>query len=80
MEITISKWGNSLGFRIPSVIAKELSLKPGDVAKYVVHNNNMTITFPHKQPVTLNKLFEHYHGDYHPKEVYWGEPEGNEIW
>ena len=28
-EITISKWGNSLGFRIPSNIVKSLNLKEG---------------------------------------------------
>ena len=29
METVIKKWGNSLGIRIPSLIAKDLSLKEG---------------------------------------------------
>lgn len=29
-EVMISKWGNSLGFRIPSNIVKSLKLKEGD--------------------------------------------------
>ncbi|MBQ9045917.1 MAG: AbrB/MazE/SpoVT family DNA-binding domain-containing protein [Oscillospiraceae bacterium] len=29
--ITLSKWGNSLGLRIPAGIAKTLDLSPGDV-------------------------------------------------
>ena len=29
-QIMISKWGNSLGFRIPANIVKELKLKDGD--------------------------------------------------
>lgn len=29
-EVTISKWGNSLGFRIPNNIVKSLKLKEGE--------------------------------------------------
>lgn len=30
IEVTISKWGNSLGFRIPNSIVKSLKLKEGE--------------------------------------------------
>lgn len=42
MEAVVKKWGNSLGIRIPSLMARELSLKDGsyvdinDIGKEIV--------------------------------------------
>ena len=42
MEVTISKWGNSLGLRIPALIVKEMDLQAGDRLAYTVANKNAT--------------------------------------
>ncbi len=33
-----------------------------------------------KKSKGLAKLFEGYHGDYKPKFVNWGKPQGKEVW
>jgi antitoxin MazE len=33
METVLTKWGNSLGVRIPALIVKELSLKNGSIVE-----------------------------------------------
>jgi antitoxin MazE len=41
METVLTKWGNSLGLRIPCSIAKELSLKNGSVIEIKEKGNKI---------------------------------------
>lgn len=43
-EVMISKWGNSLGFRIPSNIVKSLKLKEGDKLSLKELENSFNVT------------------------------------
>ncbi len=43
MKATIQKWGNSLGIRIPSHMAKDLSLKNGSSVEILEEDNRIVI-------------------------------------
>lgn len=42
--ITVSKWGNSLGLRIPALAAKTLNLAAGDVMRLELEGNAIRLT------------------------------------
>ena len=78
MEALVKKWGNSLGIRIPHLIARELSLKEGSRIDITDRGNEIVIT-----PVRKSKLSEMVskinEQNLH-KEITTGEPAGKEIW
>ncbi len=43
MKTNIQRWGNSLGIRIPSAIAKKLSLHPGIIIEIKIENDRMVM-------------------------------------
>ena len=51
MKATIQKWGNSLGIRIPSYMAKGLSLEKGSSVEILEEENRIII-----QPKTKKNL------------------------
>ena len=85
MQLTVAKWGNSLGIRIPAAIAEALSVKSGDKVSYELSGNTMVIK---KEPSTA-ELFEAFYGkplsmltekDLGPGgELDWGNNVGGEI-
>lgn len=83
MDITISKWGNSTGIRIPAAIVKTYNLQSGDTLTCNIEGNKMIFSLPENKKnnkISMEALFKDYHGDYQPAETDWGKPEGNEIW
>ena len=49
MNTTISKWGNSLGIRIPNIATKHWSLKNGDILDIEIHEDEIVIKKPRKK-------------------------------
>ena len=43
MEIVVKKWGNSLGFRIPSLWAKDNNVKNGSKIEVIAEKGKMVI-------------------------------------
>ena len=78
MEAVVKKWGNSLGIRIPNLIARELSLKDGSYVDINEDKKKIII-----MPVKKNRLSEMLNGineqNLHA-EIETGEPVGKEIW
>jgi antitoxin MazE len=78
MEAVVKKWGNSLGIRIPNLIARELSLKDGSCVDINDVRKKIIIT-----PIKKNRLSEmvskinkqNLHA-----EIETGKPVGKEIW
>lgn len=83
MEIAISKWGNSLGIRLPKAAVDKLKLSEGDKIEYSVSGAKMILT----KARTTKSLFEEYYnkpydkisdfGD--AKEIEWGDDIGKEA-
>lgn len=77
MQTTVQKWGNSLGFRIPSLWAKENDVKSGSKIEFIVENGKMII-FPPKR--TLDDMLAMVTEENIHAEVSTGTAIGNEEW
>jgi len=75
----ISKWGNSLGLRIPKIAVEALDLSDNDIVS-IETKGNLIVIKPTKKQLTLEKIFEDWDGS--PYDSYdWGNlislPGGN---
>jgi len=78
MEAVIKKWGNSLGIRIPSIMAKDLSLKDGSHVEIRDEEDRIVIIPSHKE--NLKDLLGKVTKSNLHNEIDTGSPVGNEIW
>jgi len=78
MEAVVQKWGNSLGIRIPSLIARELSLKNGSVVD--INENGKEINIKPLNKMNLSEMLSAVNENNIHDEVDWGKPVGKEIW
>jgi antitoxin MazE len=77
---TVSRWGNSLGLRLPKPVAKATGLKAGSkVAIAAVEDGMITITPVHKRPsYKLEDLLSQVTECNRHTEIDWGGDVGNE--
>ncbi len=78
MKATIQKWGNSLGVRIPSMMAKDLMLEHGSEVELIEEDNRIIIQ-PQRGP-RLEELLEAINESNIHEEVKTDGPRGNEAW
>ena len=78
MKATIQKWGNSLGVRIPKVMADDLKLQNGSEVE-LLEDADKIIIQPHRNP-NLNDLLSAINEDNLHGEADSGDPTGKEIW
>ena len=78
MKVTIQKWGNSLGLRIPSVVAKDLLLENGSEVELLKEADRIVIR-PSKE-YRLSDLLEQISDSNLHEEVDSGFAQGNESW
>lgn len=79
MRTQVSKWGNSLGVRIPKAYAEEVGLSEGATVEVKLSGRKLILT-PAQQAYELEALVagitpENRHG-----ETDWGKPIGKEPW
>lgn len=79
MTIKITRWGNSLGIRIPKQIAEQAQLDEGDEIEISREENRLIIT-PQKNKYTLEELLDGMTDEHLHSEVDWGESMGREQW
>ncbi|MCR5451266.1 MAG: AbrB/MazE/SpoVT family DNA-binding domain-containing protein [Lachnospiraceae bacterium] len=60
MNVAVSKWGNSLGIRVPAIIAETLGLKAGDQVDFEVKDDGMFMK--KKQAQSTSQMFEEFYG------------------
>jgi len=78
METIIKKWGNSLGVRIPNLMAKELSLKEGSVVE--IKNEENKIIIKTKQKNSLADMLKNINESNLHNEFNTSTPMGKEVW
>ena len=79
MHTSIDKWGNSLGVRIPSLLAKKLGIKVGTSIEVDIIDDKLIIS-KKEETETLEMLLngitkDNIHVDYLKDEA-----KGNEVW
>jgi antitoxin MazE len=75
----VSKWGNSLGLRLPKSVAREARLDEGDTVDVSVDNGTIVIR-PSRPRCSLNELVRRITPKNRHDERDWGGPLGNEVW
>lgn len=60
--VTLTKWGNGQGIRIPQTIVKMLNIGIGDQLEMEVKDNTIVLTPYKSKKTTLESLFESYDG------------------
>ena len=78
MEAVIRKWGNSLGIRIPNIIAREYSLKDGSFVN--INDTGREITIKPIKKNKLSEMLEQINEHNIHEEIKTTGPVGNEIW
>jgi antitoxin MazE len=78
METVVKKWGNSLGIRIPNLIARELSLKDGSCVD--INDNRKKIIITPIQKSRLSEMVSKINKQNLHAEIETGGPVGKEIW
>ena len=59
MKLAVSKWGNSLGIKLPESVIAALSIKDGDVIEYKLIDNKLVL---YKEKTT-KEIFEEFYGN-----------------
>lgn len=81
MQVTIQKWGNSQGIRIPKAFLEALGMVENDIVELNRVDDNIVITkVKEKKELTLDDIFGNYDGEYAAEEFDWGSPVGKEVW
>jgi antitoxin MazE len=78
METVIKKWGNSLGIRIPNLIAREFSLKDGSCVE--IKNAGNEIVIKPRKKAALSEMLNAINEENIHEEVEINGPVGKEIW
>jgi antitoxin MazE len=78
MEAVVKKWGNSLGIRIPNIIAKNKTLRDGVTVEIIDTEDGILIS--PKQKRTLSEMLEQITAENTHDEIESGTNIGNEIW
>ena len=76
--LEIKSWGNSLGVRIPSAVARAARLKKNQSVKLTVEHGRMIVTPQSPKPLTLAERLERYDAAVHGGEVMAARPVGAE--
>ena len=78
MEAVVRKWGNSLGIRVPNLIARDLSLKDGSFVDITGNGKEMIIKPIGKRK--LSDMLSEINEENIHEEIGTTGPVGKEIW
>ena len=79
MTITVNKWGNSIGVRIPQPVANQVGLIAGSTVNIEVIDNKIVIS-PVQRQYQLDELLVGVTPELIGGEYDWGTPVGREVW
>jgi antitoxin MazE len=77
MQSHVSKWGNSLGVRLPRSMAETLGIHEGDPIELHINHDHISI---HKKVYHLESLLKQVSKENLHKEIDTGLAKGHEIW
>lgn len=79
MKVSVNKWGNSKGVRLPKSVTESLGIDYNDSLKIEIKDNAIILRKP-KNETTIEELFKNYKGGSFQSEIQEFEPIGNEKW
>lgn len=78
MTLTLRKWGNSIGLRLPKNLLKESNLEVG--VQVIVEINKDALLIKKSEKESLEQICSKITSDNSHQETDWGKIEGNEVW
>jgi antitoxin MazE len=79
MQVSVAKWGNSLGLRVPRQLAIALGLADGAQVEVAIENDRLVVT-PVRRAYTLTDLLKDTTPeDYRGSVIDWGPDIGRET-
>jgi antitoxin MazE len=80
MSVTLHRWGNSVGLRVPKPLLEQLGLGEGSKVEVKVENGRLVIEPERKPRLTLKDVLKGFGPNDRPGEVGWGKLVGKEVW
>ena len=80
MKAKIQKWGNSLGIRIPRIVAQETSVESDSVVDISIQDGKIIISPQKQKSLSLRQLLSKVTDANLHEEIATGDPAGKEIW
>ena len=80
MSVTLHRWGNSVGLRVPKPLLEQLGSGEGSKVEVRVENGRLVIEPERKPRLTLRDVLKGFGPSDQPGEVGWGKPVGKEVW
>jgi len=80
VSITLHRWGNSVGLRLPKPMLEQLGLAEGSQVDVKVEGDRLVIERHRPRRLTLQEVLKGFSPDNQPGEVDWGPPVGKEVW
>jgi antitoxin MazE len=80
VKAVVQKWGNSLGIRIPQILAREVSIDTDSEVDLAARDGAIVITPLRRKRLSLRQLLSKVTDTNLHAEVEMGEPEGGEAW
>ncbi|ROL62444.1 AbrB/MazE/SpoVT family DNA-binding domain-containing protein [Bacteroidetes/Chlorobi group bacterium ChocPot_Mid] len=80
METISKKWGNSLGIRLPKVMAEHLNINDGSLLELRLEKDYIKIIPIKKQKIKLKDLLSMVNKNNIHNDIETGPPIGNEVW
>jgi antitoxin MazE len=76
VAVTLQKWGNSVGVRLPKPMLEQVGLKEGAQVDVLVEGNHLVIR---RKRLKLADLLAQCKPENRPDPIDWGPPVGREI-
>lgn len=80
MQVSLQKWGDSQGIRIPKSIVNEMNLDKNQKFVLTIEDEKIILTKQQENISLIRELFENYETENNQREFDWGKPRGNEVW
>ena len=80
MRKRINKWGNSLGLRIPKLVAAEIGLEEDSLVDLAIVNGSIVISPARETPLELEAMLDRVTKENLHGEVNTGPAAGREAW
>jgi antitoxin MazE len=80
MSVTLKRWGNSIGLRLPKPMLEQLGLKEGSRVDVAIEDGRLVIEPLRHKRLTMAELLEGISPDDRPELLDWGPPVGREVW
>ena len=79
MKVSVNKWGNSKGIRLPKAVTEALDIEENDSLNIEIKDGAVVLS-KQKKEITIEEMFKDYKGGSFQAEIQEFEPKGNEKW